>query len=163
MKTATLQRPNGSPGSYGKWLAAEASRWFSASDDERTASQRAARERHADLNKARPKAQTGSATVVLVYDEIGFWGITAADLVADLQTVSGDLELHLNTPGGDVFDGIAIANALKQRIQQGAPGGFPFIGPPGPGGPVRPGGPGPPGRTAVAGTPARRGRPAGPG
>jgi ATP-dependent Clp endopeptidase proteolytic subunit ClpP len=118
MRTATLQRPNGSPGSYGKWLAAEASRWFAASDDERTASQHAARTRHAELNKGRPKAQSGDATVVLVYDEIGFWGITAADLVADLQGISGDLELHLNTPGGDVFDGIAIANSLKQRAGQ---------------------------------------------
>jgi ATP-dependent protease ClpP protease subunit len=92
---------------------------MAASDDERTASQLAARERHSELNKARPKAQDGSgATVMLVYDEIGFWGITAADLVADLQGISGDLELHLNTPGGDVFDGIAIANALKQRAGQ---------------------------------------------
>lgn len=118
-RTVTLKRPDGKSGSYGSWLAAEASRWTAAGDDERAASQLAARERHAALNGARPKAQDGSgATVVLVYDEIGFWGITAADLVADLQGISGDLELHLNTPGGDVFDGIAIASALKQRSGQ---------------------------------------------
>ena len=50
-----------------------------------------------------------------IYDEIGFFGVTASDLVADLADVKGDLEVHLNTPGGDLFEGIAIYNALKQR------------------------------------------------
>jgi ATP-dependent protease ClpP protease subunit len=118
VRTVTLRRPDGRAGSHREWLRAESARWAAASDDERTASQAAARARYADLNRDRPKAQDGSSTLLLVYDEIGFWGITAADLVADLMTISGDLELHLNTPGGDVFDGIAIANALKQRTGQ---------------------------------------------
>lgn len=50
-----------------------------------------------------------------IYDEIGYFGVTAADMIADLGQVKGDLEVHLNTPGGEVFDGIAIFNALKQR------------------------------------------------
>jgi ATP-dependent protease ClpP protease subunit len=50
-----------------------------------------------------------------IYDEIGFFGVTAADMIADLAAVKGDLTVHLNTPGGEVFDGIAIFNALKQR------------------------------------------------
>ena len=50
-----------------------------------------------------------------IYDEIGYFGVTAADMISDLSNVKGDLEVHLNTPGGEVFDGIAIYGALKQR------------------------------------------------
>src|SRR5258708_22098239 len=50
-----------------------------------------------------------------IYDEIGYFGVTAADMIRDLAAVDGDLEVHLNTPGGEVFDGIAIHNALSQR------------------------------------------------
>jgi ATP-dependent protease ClpP protease subunit len=50
-----------------------------------------------------------------IYDEIGFFGVTAGDMIADLAAVKGDIEVHLNTPGGEVFDGIAIYGALKQR------------------------------------------------
>jgi ATP-dependent protease ClpP protease subunit len=51
---------------------------------------------------------------VYIYDEIGYFGVTAADFVRALATVKSDvINLHLNTPGGDVFDGIAIHNAIK--------------------------------------------------
>ncbi len=53
---------------------------------------------------------------VYIYDEIGYWGVTASDFVRDLQAVKAkSINLHLNTPGGDVFDGIAIYTALKQH------------------------------------------------
>jgi ATP-dependent protease ClpP protease subunit len=53
---------------------------------------------------------------VYIYDEIGYWGTTAQQFVKDLQAVkAGTINLHLNTPGGDVFDGIAIHNALRQH------------------------------------------------
>lgn len=104
-------------GRYASWLASSAVSWTAASDTERASARAEARARHTTRNATAPKAENG-ATVLLVYDEIGYWGITAADLVADLQGISGDLELHLNTPGGDVFDGVAIANALKQRTGQ---------------------------------------------
>lgn len=58
---------------------------------------------------------------VYIYDEIGFWGVTAQDFVAQLREVTAPtIHLHLNSPGGDVFDGIAILNALrshKARVQ----------------------------------------------
>lgn len=60
-------------------------------------------------NKASGPAQ------VTIYDEIGMLGTSADNFVRDLSTISGDIELHLNSPGGDVFDGIAIYNSLKQR------------------------------------------------
>jgi ATP-dependent protease ClpP protease subunit len=63
----------------------------------------------------RIKAQADGPAQLHIYDEIGYFGVTASDMIADLANVTGDLEVHLNTPGGEVFDGIAIFNALKQR------------------------------------------------
>jgi ATP-dependent Clp endopeptidase proteolytic subunit ClpP len=57
-------------------------------------------------------ATTTTPARVDIFDEIGWFGITAADFVRDLSGVSGDLDVHINSPGGDVFDGIAIYNAL---------------------------------------------------
>ena len=63
----------------------------------------------------RIQAKADGPSLLHIYDEIGYFGVTAADMIADLGQVKGDLEVHLNTPGGEVFDGIAIYNALKQR------------------------------------------------
>jgi ATP-dependent protease ClpP protease subunit len=58
-------------------------------------------------------AITGGAVDVYIYDEIGFWGVTAQDFVLELQQVQAtQLNVHINSPGGEVFDGIAIYNAL---------------------------------------------------
>lgn len=54
---------------------------------------------------------------IFIYDEIGYWGVTAKQFVSDLKAL-GDvshINLHINSPGGDVFDGIAIFNALKHH------------------------------------------------
>lgn len=54
---------------------------------------------------------------IYIYDEIGFWGVTAKQFVSDLNAL-GDIthiSLHINSPGGDVFEGIAIFNALKSH------------------------------------------------
>ncbi len=66
----------------------------------------------------RIKAQADGPALVHIYDEIGYFGVTSQDFIRDLAAVSGDIELHLNTPGGEVFDGIAIYGALKQRPGQ---------------------------------------------
>lgn len=51
-----------------------------------------------------------------LYDEIGFFGITAADFRAELKAVTaGRITLHINSPGGDVFDAVAIYNALRDH------------------------------------------------
>jgi len=56
---------------------------------------------------------------IWIYDEIGYFGITAADFVQELQSIQQPIiNLHLNTPGGDVFDGIAIFTALKNSPAQ---------------------------------------------
>lgn len=54
------------------------------------------------------------AATVWVYDEIGFWGVTAADFAKDVAALdTNTINLRLNSPGGDLFDGIAIHNTLR--------------------------------------------------
>src|SRR5690242_11434898 len=54
-------------------------------------------------------------TQVMIYGDIGDFGISATDFVNDLKHLSGDLEIHLNTAGGVVSDGVTIYNALKRH------------------------------------------------
>jgi ATP-dependent protease ClpP protease subunit len=69
-----------------------------------------------DWCKIQNKADDEDVTQVYIYDEIGFWGTEAADFANQLREIeTPKIELHLNTPGGDVFDGVAIYNALKQH------------------------------------------------
>ncbi len=45
------------------------------------------------------------------------WGVAAKQFVSDMNAL-GDIthiDLHINSPGGDVFEGIAIFNALKNH------------------------------------------------
>lgn len=67
--------------------------------------------------KCRIRAEAG-VTRVDVYDDIGEggWfseGLTAKGFAAQLGDVKGALEVHINSGGGDVFDGIAIGNAIR--------------------------------------------------
>lgn len=62
----------------------------------------------------RIEAKSAGETDVSIYDEIGFFGVTASQFTRELALISTPtINLHLNSPGGDVFDGIAIYNALK--------------------------------------------------
>lgn len=59
--------------------------------------------------------EADSAIEVLIYDEIGLWGITASDFVRDLKAAddgNSSVVVSINSPGGDLFDGFAIHNAL---------------------------------------------------
>jgi ATP-dependent protease ClpP protease subunit len=56
----------------------------------------------------------GERAVVRIYDEISYWGVTAADFAEELaQITAAEIEVQINSPGGDVFDGLAIYNALR--------------------------------------------------
>lgn len=56
------------------------------------------------------------ATDIYVYDAIGRFGISAsAFLDAILSVSSKSINLHINSPGGQVDDGIAIYNAIKDH------------------------------------------------
>jgi ATP-dependent protease ClpP protease subunit len=53
---------------------------------------------------------------VYLYDMIGEWGVTAQDFVNDLRGVrSSAIELRINSEGGEVFDGLAIYEAVRQH------------------------------------------------
>lgn len=60
--------------------------------------------------------KANAETDIHIYDEIGFWGVTAQDFLQELTAVNAaTINLHLNSPGGSVFDGIAIYSTLRQH------------------------------------------------
>lgn len=66
-----------------------------------------------DWYRIENKADTGSE--VFIYDEIGGFGVSCGDFLNQVRELPGDLALHLNSPGGDVFDGLTIYQSLKSR------------------------------------------------
>jgi ATP-dependent protease ClpP protease subunit len=64
-------------------------------------------------------AESPAVTEILIYDEIGYdpWfdtGVAAKTIVETLNDTTGDVHVRLNSPGGDVFEGIAMMNALRR-------------------------------------------------
>lgn len=55
-----------------------------------------------------------SAAELMIYDEIGgSFGISSDEFVKDLQAIKAkNIDVRINSPGGSVFDAIAIYNAL---------------------------------------------------
>lgn len=69
----------------------------------------------ADRQWFKINAKADSAEV-FVYDEIGYWGTSAADFAQQLAALDvKTISLRINSPGGEVFDGVAIFNALKNH------------------------------------------------
>lgn len=58
-----------------------------------------------------------SGAEVLIYDEIGAYGVSAKGFLAELSALLDDapIDLRLNSPGGSVFDAVAIHNALSRH------------------------------------------------
>lgn len=56
-------------------------------------------------------------TKVYLYDVIStWWGVSAASLIRVLAEIDTPrIELHINSPGGDAYEGIAMANALRDH------------------------------------------------
>jgi len=54
---------------------------------------------------------------ISIYGEIGAFGITAKNFIDDLKLLGSqeNITVHINSPGGEVFDGHAIYNALKNH------------------------------------------------
>lgn len=53
---------------------------------------------------------------VMIYDAIGEWGLTASDFVQELRGITAkSISLHINSPGGLVFDAVAIYSALRNH------------------------------------------------
>lgn len=56
--------------------------------------------------------------VVYIYDEIGspggYWGVDPEQFAKDLAEMSGPVAIKINSPGGSVFGGMSIYNAIAQ-------------------------------------------------
>ena len=66
----------------------------------------------------RPAAEPaqGPTTDIYLYDAIGEWGVTAQDFVNALRgVVTGTITMYVNCEGGEVFDGLAIYEALRRH------------------------------------------------
>lgn len=51
-----------------------------------------------------------------IYDDIGWMGTSAKALADELKDLAVDrIDVHLNSPGGDAWDGIAIYNTLRDH------------------------------------------------
>ena len=66
------------------------------------------------------KNATDDVAEIFIYEQIGedYWseGMTAVNFVNELKGITAsDIHLHINSPGGSVFDGVAIHNALRRH------------------------------------------------
>lgn len=61
------------------------------------------------------KAATGGGNALLtVHDDVGAFGVSAKDFLNDLRAAEGpEIDVEINSPGGDVFAGLAIFNGLR--------------------------------------------------
>lgn len=68
-------------------------------------------------NKIRINNLGGRSAEVLLYEEIGGWfGVDAKSFAEDLADLDvDDLTVRIHSPGGDVWDGLAIMTALKRH------------------------------------------------
>jgi ATP-dependent Clp protease, protease subunit len=68
------------------------------------------------------RAQVRGAEIV-IYDEIGAFGVPAKAFLDELKALGSvaELTVRINSPGGSVFDGVAIYNALKRHDPVVAP------------------------------------------
>lgn len=62
-------------------------------------------------------ASANNSAEIYIYDEIGGWGVSARQFAMELRAL-GDVRnivLHIHSPGGDVFEGMAIYNLLDSH------------------------------------------------
>ena len=78
---------------------------------------------NADAAGVRPAALESGDNVITMFDIIGedWWtggGVTAKKVAAQLRAI-GDrpVEVQINSPGGDMFEGLAIYNVLREHPQ----------------------------------------------
>lgn len=64
----------------------------------------------------------GTVATLRLYDVIdnwgGYWGVSAAEFVEALDALGDgitEIQLHINSPGGEVWQGLTIMNALRQH------------------------------------------------
>lgn len=58
-------------------------------------------------------------TEVVIYDEIGQWGIDSKTFIDEIKEISTEnVLLRINSPGGSVIDGLSIHDAIKRMPQK---------------------------------------------
>lgn len=82
----------------------------------------AARARARSRDDSRPgyeirNAASSDEAELLIYDEIdSWWGVSAGDVITALAGITAPkLRVRVNSPGGSVFEGLAVANALRSH------------------------------------------------
>jgi len=59
-----------------------------------------------------------SSTEVVIYDEIGAWGVDSKSFIEEVKQISTEnILLRINSPGGSVIDGLSIHDAIKRMPQ----------------------------------------------
>lgn len=62
------------------------------------------------------QAKAEAPAEISIYDEIGLWGVTAKQFIADLKALNAStVKLSINSPGGSLFDALAMYNAIRQH------------------------------------------------
>jgi len=61
-------------------------------------------------------SEGGGDPCLYIYGDIGSWGISAGQCVQELSALDAPvIDVYINSPGGEVFDGLAIYNALRSH------------------------------------------------
>ncbi|MFI5542088.1 head maturation protease, ClpP-related [Nocardia sp. NPDC051900] len=70
--------------------------------------------------RAAADADGAETPVVYIYDEIDSWfGVSAEAFARDLAALDAErIEVHINSPGGNAYDGLAIMNAIAGHPAQ---------------------------------------------
>ena len=62
------------------------------------------------------QAKADQSADISIFDEIGFFGVNAKQFIGDLKAIDAKtIKLAINSPGGSVFDALAMYNALRQH------------------------------------------------
>ncbi|TVQ38487.1 MAG: Clp protease ClpP [Spirochaetaceae bacterium] len=66
-------------------------------------------------------AKADDVVEIAIFDEIGFWGVTAQDFKREFDDVKSakEIRVSINSPGGSFFDGMAIyqmLSAVRERV-----------------------------------------------
>lgn len=56
----------------------------------------------------------GKKADIYIFSEIGYWGVRAQDIANELKLIKDatEITIHINSPGGEVFDGFAMYSLL---------------------------------------------------
>lgn len=85
-------------------------------DAAKVRTQQQQRERGKSWYKINNAAGSNGPAEVMIYDIIGDWGVSAQDFVNELRGITAkSIDLRINSEGGEVFDGLAIYEALVRH------------------------------------------------